>query len=322
MSAGTYEFKIVKDGTWLGNELEVIGSETGMVFDASTAGNAKLTTTVAGTYTFAFNVAESTLSITYPETPEEPALPNPTKIEGLAAGEVTRTSFTVSWNAANNVVQYWVFVNGTAYSNTTETTMTVTNRKAGTQYQVAVTALLKDGSVLKLAEAETVDIQTVSYSCSASTASTADSVTISWQAADATKTWIYGGTSADSLQLLASSTGSAYTLSGLQSNTTYYFELAHCIDGKIVKTGEVLQVKTESRAVSMSVGETVQLSWNANGDSYKYWVFVQTADKEYIYATTETAFVIPNLTAEEVANVTITVKGINSNGMYTYDTVS
>ena len=64
----TYEFKIVREGTWTSckETLSITNSATGLTFSSSVQGNTKLTTKNAGTYVFEFDLATSQLTVTYP----------------------------------------------------------------------------------------------------------------------------------------------------------------------------------------------------------------------------------------------------------------
>ena len=63
----TYEFKIVREGTWTSCATPITGDATGLAFRASVENNATITTTEAGIYVFAFDTGNSQLAVTYPE---------------------------------------------------------------------------------------------------------------------------------------------------------------------------------------------------------------------------------------------------------------
>lgn len=66
MEAGDYEFKIVKDGSWLGNNGTMERSDcTGWNFYGD-AGNAKLKADAKGDYTFTWTYETNALSVTFP----------------------------------------------------------------------------------------------------------------------------------------------------------------------------------------------------------------------------------------------------------------
>lgn len=61
-----YEFKVIREGAWTSNTTAITGTVEGLTFSSSVSGNAKITTTVAGDYTFGFGLENSQLSVTYP----------------------------------------------------------------------------------------------------------------------------------------------------------------------------------------------------------------------------------------------------------------
>lgn len=245
-------------------------------------------------------------------------LPNPEKIEGLTAVSATTDSITVEWAEANNVVKYWVFVDGEIYNSTTDTAITINKLAQSTTYTVAVTALLEDGTVLALGDADTVSAKTNGYSFNFSYSNDTDSITLNWAAEGSIKTWIYFGTDPSNLSLYASSTDSTYTIKGLDSNSGYYVTLSFLIDGKVVSLPYTTQVVTavdEDLKVTLTTDETVSISWNAVEDSTKYWIYV---DGTILCSTTVTNYTFEGWSVEELANAEITVKGYNSNGVYDY----
>ena len=66
MEAGTYEFKVIKDGSWLGNNGTMERNNcTGWNFYGD-AGNAKLKADAKGDYTFTWTYETNALSVTFP----------------------------------------------------------------------------------------------------------------------------------------------------------------------------------------------------------------------------------------------------------------
>ncbi len=250
---------------------------------------------------------------------EEPTIPveKVEKVEGVEAVATGRESFTVSWDAAEGVEYYWVFVNGNCYSKTTDTSMTVADRAVNTEYEVYVLAGFADKTLSSVSVADVVTVTTDDYELASGYESGVYSITLDWDVEDCTKTWIYYGTSADDIKIYASSTANTYTIPNLESNTVYYVKLAHLIDGVIVEE-EVTEVSTlvdDTLIVTATEGEgALDLSWNAVGDTYKYWVTVESAEGTHIYSTTATQFTLTG----DFADCDITVKGIGSDGMVYY----
>ncbi len=72
----TYTFKVVKDGTWLGNTGTISASVTGWTFSQN-AGDCTLNTTYAGDYVFSFDASTNKLSVTFPSAPAtQPTTPD------------------------------------------------------------------------------------------------------------------------------------------------------------------------------------------------------------------------------------------------------
>ncbi len=68
----TYEFKVVREGTWTSCATPITDTIDELVFSKSVSGNAKITTTVAGDYVFSFGLDSSRLGVTYPDPSEDP----------------------------------------------------------------------------------------------------------------------------------------------------------------------------------------------------------------------------------------------------------
>ncbi|MDO4748943.1 MAG: starch-binding protein, partial [Eubacteriales bacterium] len=76
-----YQFKVVREGTWTICATPITGSVEGITFSSSTEGNATITTTEAGEYTFSFGLDNSQLGVVYPEVEEPTDEPSETPSE-------------------------------------------------------------------------------------------------------------------------------------------------------------------------------------------------------------------------------------------------
>lgn len=74
----TYQFKVVREGTWTSCSTPITDSVEGLTFSKSVSGNATITTQAAGDYVFSFGIASSQLGVVYPQ-PVEPTEPTPTE---------------------------------------------------------------------------------------------------------------------------------------------------------------------------------------------------------------------------------------------------
>ncbi len=73
----TYEFKVIREGTWTSCATNITDSTGDLVFSKSVSGNAKITTKEAGEYVFSFGISSSRLGVTYPEAIDEPSSEEP-----------------------------------------------------------------------------------------------------------------------------------------------------------------------------------------------------------------------------------------------------
>ncbi len=79
----TYEFKIVREGTWTSckTTLQITEDANGLVFSSSVSDNTKITTREAGTYVFAFGLETSQLDVTYPAAEVVPTTTTQAEVE-------------------------------------------------------------------------------------------------------------------------------------------------------------------------------------------------------------------------------------------------
>lgn len=264
---------------------------------------------------------------TEPETePSEPTQPTEptepieyiTKVKGVKVDSTTNKSISVSWDESENVEKYWVFVNGMCYNATTGSSMIIEDRMPNTEYTIYVLASFADKSMTKTADATKITARTKMYYFTSSAEATKDSITINWEAEGSTKTWIYFATG-EVLNPYDYSTQNSYTISGLKPDTTYYYTLAHVIDGELVKTGSVYAVTTESdellRVSQTWYNDRVVLDWQSAYGAVKYWVLVQTADGNITYGASDTTFTLYDFKATEYK---ISVIGADAQGKMIY----
>ena len=169
------------------------------------------------------------------EEPEEA----PIKVNGLTCTETTRTEITLTWDALDGAVKYWVYVDGKLYISTTDTVATIKGRKVNTSYDIYVVANLSDTEFLLAENADVINVTTDDYDYWSNVlAHDDDSITVIWTAEGCTKAWMYYGTSEDNMVLYASSTDGTFEKENLKHEDYYFVQIAYLIDGKIVY-GEV-----------------------------------------------------------------------------------
>ncbi len=137
-AATDYEFKIIRDGSiWTSckTTLAITESVSGLVFSSSISDNTKLTTTVAGTYKFIWDEANSKLAVVYPgdeipdePTPDEPIVDTTVKLMGtltdwsdgleMTLVEGSTTVYTAEVKLAANTYELKIKEFGTWLGNT------------------------------------------------------------------------------------------------------------------------------------------------------------------------------------------------------------
>jgi hypothetical protein len=237
------------------------------------------------------------------------------KVEGLHETDVTPFTFTVEWSPLYGAKKYWVYINGYLYRSSTEPTMTVLKRIPENTYNVAVIALMEDGTILPLDEANVITIVTKPYVWTY--AKTDTTITLNWDVVGCTKTWIYYGTSMDNLKLYTSTTESGYTMINLQPGTVYYFQLSHLINGTVSTTvknmtvitrpSTTVQPKVTGLTQTAATADTITVSWDALDGATKYWVYV---DGKSYSGTTGTTLTIKKLNPD--TDYTIAVNALHN----------
>ncbi|MGN1137809.1 MAG: starch-binding protein [Ruminococcus sp.] len=164
----TYQFKIVVNGDWYGNSGTMTSDNcTGWTFKSDNESNCKITTTIAGTYTFNFDLSTKKLSVVYPKPAEttytvkfnyvtEDGQQILTKTISTAETDVQAIVKNVMPNIENKMYSYTLgecIAEGTTITaNLNETeklyTVTVDGAIMETQfgYKEKATVTLKDGS--------------------------------------------------------------------------------------------------------------------------------------------------------------------------------
>lgn len=91
----TYEFKVIREGTWTSCATTITDSTGDLVFSKSVSGNAKITTKEAGDYVFSFGISSSRLGVTYPEKSEQPSTEESTEESTEASTEQSTEESTI-----------------------------------------------------------------------------------------------------------------------------------------------------------------------------------------------------------------------------------
>ena len=135
----TFEFKVNNGSSWHGSSSTVTSTATTITLDGGD--NAKITTTIPGTYTFSFNTSTKKLTVTYPTAP--------------APHDITvRAQVPASWT---NTITAWVWTSengsGEEVTPTKDGDYYVVTKNAGALY-----AIFKNGAGWNGDKNQTVDL--------------------------------------------------------------------------------------------------------------------------------------------------------------------
>ena len=164
LGKGTYKFKIMDNGTWLGNNGTINNAISGWTF-ANSDGDCTLKVNIAGDYTFTWAISTKKLSVTYPTTYTITATANDAAMGTITGAGDYGKNATATLTATPN--DGYLFVNWTKDDEVVATTQ---------EYSFIVTEAV--ALVANFEEApEEVHNVTVSYKCGAT--QIADDETIS-----------------------------------------------------------------------------------------------------------------------------------------------
>ncbi|MGE0076386.1 MAG: endonuclease [Bacteroidales bacterium] len=199
----------------------------------------------------------------------------PTAPTNLAASSVAQTTLTLGWTASTDnvgVTGYDIYKNGTLLASATTTSYSVTGLTAGTSYTFYVKAKDAAGNVSSASSsisvtttASTSDTQAPTAPTNLATSSVAQtSLTLSWTAS----TDNVGVTGYDIYKngtLLATSTTTSYSVTGLTASTSYSF---------YVKAKDAAgNVSSASSTVSATTSAATVTYCTSKGSNYSYeWI--------------------------------------------------
>ncbi len=244
----------------------------------------------------------------------------PSAPTSLVSANITQTTFTLSWTASTDnvgVTGYDIYQNGTLKGSSTTTSYNVTGLTAATTYAFTVKAKDAAGNVSAASTSKSVTTLT-STDTSAPTAPTnlaASSVTqttlsLGWTAS----TDNVGVTGYDIYRngsLLASTTSTSYSVTGLTASTTYTFNVkAKDAAGNVSAASSTISVTTSSSTAdtqaptaptnltSSSITESsVVLSWTASTDNVGVTGYDIYRNGSLLASTTSTSYSVTGLSA-------------------------
>jgi hypothetical protein len=152
LTAGDYKFKIVDNGSWLGNNETIDKTISGWTF-ASDKGDCPLKATIAGDYTFTWAISTKKLSVTYPTICAITATANDAAMGTIAGAGNYGKGSTATLTATPN--DGYLFVNWTKGGEIVATTQ---------EYSFEVTEAVELVANFEAAPEEVHNV-TVSYVC-------------------------------------------------------------------------------------------------------------------------------------------------------------
>ena len=214
---------------------------------------------------------------------------NPTNISGVKVSS-TANSVTISWDKNNSATGYFVqqYKNGAwthvrQLARNTATTFTASGLTTSTTYQYRVRAYYTDGSTTTYSDYTTISGTTNPTNISGvKAASTANSVTISWDKNDSATGYFvqqYKNGAWTHVRQLARNTATTFTASGLTPSTKYQYRIrAYYTDGTSTTYSDYKYVSPTTRPSNItgvkvtSTANTVTLSWDKNNSATGYFV--------------------------------------------------
>ncbi|KRD45159.1 exoglucanase [Cellulomonas sp. Root930] len=261
---------------------------------------------------------------------------------GLTAGTPTSTSVPLSWTASTDnvaVTGYNVYRGTTLVGTSTSTSYTVTGLTAATAYSFTVRA--KDAAGNLSAASTAVSATTATGTVTDTTApsvptgltagtTTTTSVPLSWNAS----TDNTGGTGVAGYEvyrgstLVATTTSTSYTVTGLSAATAYSFTVrAKDLAGNVsaassavsatTQTGTVTDTTAPSVPAGLTAGTTtttsVPLSWTASTDNVAVTGYDVYRGSTLVATTTSTSYTVTGLSAATAYSFTVRAKDAAGN---------
>ena len=214
---------------------------------------------------------------------------NPANITGVKVSS-TANSVTISWDKNNSATGYFVqqYKNGAwthvrQLARNTATTFTASGLTTSTTYQYRVRAYYTDGSTTTYSDYTTISGTTNPTNISGvKAASTANSVTISWDKNDSATGYFvqqYKNGAWTHVRQLARNTATTFTASGLTPSAKYQYRIrAYYTDGTSTTYSDYKYVSPTTRPSNItgvkvtSTANTVTLSWDKNNSATGYFV--------------------------------------------------
>ncbi|MCK4665032.1 MAG: fibronectin type III domain-containing protein [Bacteroidales bacterium] len=256
----------------------------------------------------------------------------PTAPSNLSASNITQTTVDLTWNASTDnvgVTGYIIYKDGVSNGTSTSTSYTATGLSAVTSYTFTVKAKDAAGNISDVSNA--VNITTIDEEApSAPSSLTASNITqttvdLTWNASTdnigVTGYMVYKGAA-----LIANTTNTNYSVSGLTASTSYTFTVkAKDAAGNISDASNTANVTTlnipdteaptapSNLTASNITQNTVDLSWNASSDNIGVTEYMVYRGTTLIGNPTGTNYTATGLSASTLYTFTVKAKDAAGN---------
>lgn len=237
---------------------------------------------------------------------------------------VSDTSIKLTWSKVSGASGYRVYQYknkewAVIKSSTTSNTYTIKSLKPATSYKFAVKTYKKSGSKTTWSDAKKITVKTAAVSNPKTVKATAGEnckVTLKWSKVSGATGYVAYVYKDNAWKKLKATSGTSYTATGLNANTTYKFKVVaykKISDKNYYSSGKTASVKTGALSVgkisSIDVGATsnaVTLSWSAEGNinGYRVYIYDKATDSYKTLAT--------------IKDTTYTATGLSGSTTYTF----
>ena len=197
----------------------------------------------------------------------------------------------IYWNSVSGATKYWIYrstdgKNFKYYDSTTKTSYTNNATTIGKLYYYKVKAVkVIDGTNKASGYSNTKSILCKPAAPSVSINRSNGKPKLSWKAVSgATKYWIYRSTDGKEFKYFDSTTKTSYTNSGAASGTKYYYRVKAVA---VVNGKNVASANSSTKSLFTSLAKPSVSITTSNGKPKITWKAVTSADKYYIYRSTD-----------------------------------
>jgi uncharacterized repeat protein (TIGR02543 family) len=264
-------------------------------------------------YSFKFDGNTLTLLANKPLTIAQALLIAP--LENINAMSLANGHISLTWDRVGTETGYVIYRSESPEGTYTSAGRTDVNSYTDTEVVIENTYYYRISAVKNNIESEKSNAVVSAHSEIISlaspegltvTAQTENSISLSWQAvSDATSYKVYKGSSSGAVnEYVAEIASTAYTVTGLAANTSYYFAVSAAHESRESLPSNAAQGKTSlasPRGLSVT-GQTrnsISLSWQAAPDATDYKVYKgSSSDKvnDYVGETSATSYIVTGLT--------------------------